>query len=172
MADADARLRSARRWGSSAATAHREAADTTQWSPEVTNAQDPWEMSYFMRVDLLLSEVYGRRVWCEFASHGHRLKVPKAEQAAFKNKFEISQGNWTLEWCHPSPMPFHTYEEVALRSLLCACAMATLTRARSCRSSKRWIEIQRPELSVFAAHFVRHSGSVAPATASARSATR
>lgn len=40
----------------------------------------------------------------------NRLKVPKAEQAAFKKKFEISQGNWTLEWCHPSPVPFHTYE--------------------------------------------------------------
>lgn len=43
-----------------------------------------------------------------------RLKIPKAEQDAFKQNWEISLGNWTLEWCHPSPMPFHTYDELPI----------------------------------------------------------
>lgn len=66
-----------------------------EWSPEVHNATDAWEAQYYMKVDLLLSE---------------SLKIPKSEQAAFKQKYEISQGHWSLEWCHPSPVPFHTYE--------------------------------------------------------------
>ena len=69
------------------------------WSPEVTNATDPWTAQYYMRVDMLLDGA---------------LKIPKAEQAAFKSKYEISPGHFTLEWCHPSPMPFHTYEELPI----------------------------------------------------------
>jgi hypothetical protein len=42
------------------------------------------------------------------------LKIPTIEQDAFKRKYEISQGHWSLEWCHPSPMPFHTYEELPI----------------------------------------------------------
>ena len=66
-----------------------------QWSPEVSNATDPWTAQYHMRVEMLLDGT---------------LKIPKADQAAFREKYEISQGHYTLEWCHPSPMPFHTYE--------------------------------------------------------------
>ena len=61
----------------------------------MTNATDPWTAQYHMKVDMLLDGP---------------LKIAKADQGAFKEKYEISQGHWTLEWCHPSPMPFHTYE--------------------------------------------------------------
>ena len=40
-----------------------------------------------------------------------RLKIPKEQQADFKKRYELSEGHWSLEWCHPSPMPFHTYTD-------------------------------------------------------------
>lgn len=48
---------SARRWAGTAAAAEEGAADV-QWSAEVTNSTDPWEITYWMRVDVLLNEVY------------------------------------------------------------------------------------------------------------------
>jgi len=69
------------------------------WSKEVYESLNSWDMQFYMKVDMLLDD---------------KLKIPLAEQEAFKKKYEISQGHWTLEWCHPSPMPWHTYEELPI----------------------------------------------------------
>ena len=101
-----------------------------EWSPEVYTATDAWEVQYHMKVDLLLTEV---------------LKIPKSEQAAFKQKYEISQGHWSLEWCHPSPVPFHTYEGKASKHekgrFFCCFrprrGLTTRPASQSCQSSRR-----------------------------------
>lgn len=41
-----------------ATAAAAESNEVDDWSPEVTNATDPWEVQYYMRVDMLLNEVY------------------------------------------------------------------------------------------------------------------
>jgi hypothetical protein len=39
------------------------------------------------------------------------LKIPLAEQPAFRKKYDISKGYMTLEWVLPSPPPAHTFNE-------------------------------------------------------------
>jgi len=48
---------------------------------------------------------------CKVEMLCEELKIPQAEQPAFRKKYDISKGYMTLEWVLPSPPPVHTFNE-------------------------------------------------------------
>ncbi len=90
------------------------------WTAQQFEGMDSWEVQAHIKADMVMTEVYVEPCWQGgffFSSRSEvsvgRLKIPKEKQAAFKQTYEISEGHWSLEWCHPSPMPFHTYTDGA-----------------------------------------------------------